>query len=323
MRSWNHACIADFLSEISCRNDETFSFIGETSGLAKLLEYSETDMIEKSKAGLLGLIEESLKSEIQYKMQQQLEHDGQLEVLMPICSGQGHLKWIMCKGRLVQEGEQELIAGVLLDLTYSKKNYDEEKETIDELKQKAQQDSLTKIYNAATSRELAEDYLEEQEGCALFILDIDRFKKINDQHGHMFGDVVIIQAAQTLRKFFRTNDILGRVGGDEFMVLMKDIHDIDIIEKRCRQLNEYFQSKLEVQVPDFDFGLSLGVALAPMHGSSYFDLFLAADQSLYHAKELGGRQYTIYSEEICGPLKNKEQMKNANYDKNILSGYIE
>ena len=219
------------------------------------------------------------------------------------------------------QNEEEYLCAVLLDLTYSKRNYDAEKEKIGELEKKAQQDSLTKIYNAATCRELAEEYLEENKNCALFILDIDHFKQINDRYGHMFGDMVIIQAAQTLRKLFRTNDILGRVGGDEFMVLMKDIKNIEIIEKRCHQLNDLFKEELKDQITDLKVGLSIGVALAQEQGNNYLDLFLAADQALYHAKGLGGGQHIFYSEETCGPLKSKVQLQYANYDKSMLNGY--
>ena len=312
-----------FLSEICCMNDENLTLIDGVADLAKLLNYSEEEIKEKSKEGLLGLIEYNYKSEIGSKIKLQLEEENQLEIMLPILNRNGQEKWIMCKGCRVEKEENEYIYAVMMDLTYTKKNFDLEQEKITELELRAQQDSLTQIYNAATCRKLAEEYLESEENCALFILDIDCFKKINDQYGHMFGDVVIIQAAQILRKFFRTNDILGRVGGDEFMVLMKDIKNIDIIEKRCRQLNASFREELEEQVPDLKIGLSIGVSLAPLHGNNYLDLFLAADQALYHAKGLGGRQYEIYSEESCGPLKSKIQMQYANYDKNMLSGYID
>lgn len=314
--------VSKIFCEIGCVMDESLSFVYGAAELAKILEYTAEEIKEKSKEGLLGLVEQRYKTEVKNKIQQQLEEQQQLEILVPFLDKKLQQKWIMCKGCVVLKENTQYLCAVLLDLTYSKKNYDLEKEKISELELRAQQDSMTKIYNAATCRSLAEEYLNGEEHCALFILDIDRFKQINDRYGHMFGDVVIIQAAQTLRKFFRTNDILGRVGGDEFMVLMKDIHDIDIIEKRCHQLNDYFRSKLETQVQDFDFGLSLGVALAPLHGTSYLNLFLAADQALYHAKSLGGQQYVIYSEESCGPIKNIVQIQNTNYDKNMLSGYI-
>lgn len=314
--------ISDFLCEICCVNDEQLTFVGGTTELAKVLGYSEEEMKEKSKKGLLGLIEYHLQNGIRNKITLQLEKEKRLEIMLPILDCNLQEKWIMCKGCLIKKEEIEYIAAVMIDLTYSKKNYDLEKEKINELEMRVQQDSLTQIYNAATCRKMAEEYLQSEENCALFILDIDSFKKINDRYGHMFGDVVIIQAAQILRKFFRTNDILGRVGGDEFMILMKDIKNVEIIENRCRQLNESFQKELEEEVQNLKIGFSIGVALAPLNGNSYLDLFLAADKALYHAKALGGRQYSIYSEESCGPLKSKMQMQYANYDKSMLSGYI-
>lgn len=308
-------------SEICCKNDETLTFAGEVKNLAKLLGYTDAEIKDKSKDSLLGLVEQKLRSEIQKEIKLQLEEEKKLEIMLPILDQQEQLKWIMCKGYPFMQNEEEYLCAVLLDLTYSKRNYDAEKEKIGELEKKAQQDSLTKIYNAATCRELAEEYLEENKNCALFILDIDHFKQINDRYGHMFGDMVIIQAAQTLRKLFRTNDILGRVGGDEFMVLMKDIKNIEIIEKRCHQLNDLFKEELKDQITDLKVGLSIGVALAQEQGNNYLDLFLAADQALYHAKGLGGGQHIFYSEETCGPLKSKVQLQYANYDKSMLNGY--
>ena len=154
---------------------------------------------------------------------------------------------------------------------------------------------MTKIYNARTARQQAETYLRHfTEGCALLIVDLDDFKQINDHYGHMFGDEVLVKAAETIKNLFRSLDIVGRIGGDEFLVLMKDISDQEIVRKRCEQLNEEFHEIYKEHLGENRLSCSIGVAFSPSHGDSYVELFHCADKALYEAKALGRDQYVFY-----------------------------
>ena len=99
-------------------------------------------------------------------------------------------------------------------------NIDEDKQRAQKLLEKAQRDPLTQYYNKETAQTLIQDWLSTQPAQnALMIIDIDDFKIVNDTLGHLFGDAFLIEATSRIRQLFRSEDILGRVGGDEFLAV--------------------------------------------------------------------------------------------------------
>lgn len=214
---------------------------------------------------------------------------------------------------MIGEDGQEYLKGLLVEITQSKQLYDEQKKATSALQEQAERDSLTKLFNAHTVRRLTEEYFSssaEGVNCALLIIDLDNFKQINDRYGHMFGDAVLTQAAQIIRKLFRSQDIVGRIGGDEFLVLMKDVSDRGLINKRCFQLLEAFYDTFRHQLYDFELSCSIGVAFTPAHGTLYCDLFRCADQALYQAKELGKNQYVFYDSDSADMI-SQDMYQNA------------
>ncbi|MEG2295688.1 MAG: PAS domain-containing protein, partial [Oscillospiraceae bacterium] len=116
---------------------------------------------------------------------------------------------------------------------------DGQKKEIEQFSIKAQTDPLTNIYNKTAIREriekaLAED--DEKDICAFFIIDIDNFKGVNDNLGHMFGDAVLVDIASKIKKRFREIDIIGRIGGDEFVVFVKKVTSQEMVEKKAQDI---------------------------------------------------------------------------------------
>lgn len=203
-------------------------------------------------------------------------------------------EYLWCRVRATgvydEMGVLKKIVGIIIDI-------DNEKRAACELQERAERDSLTKLYNAHTTRKKTEEYLCEIDTdikCALLIIDLDNFKHVNDTFGHMFGDVVLTQAAQIIRNMFRSQDIVGRIGGDEFMVLMKNVSDKELVDQRCIQLLHSFRNIFSEHMYGKGISCSIGVALSPVDGKGYFDLFRCADQALYHAKDLGKNQYAFF-----------------------------
>jgi len=158
----------------------------------------------------------------------------------------------------------------------------------------AEKDPLTQVLNSSTTRRLAEEYLwDGDKNCALMIIDIDNFKQINDRYGHMAGDCVLVNAAKAIRKLFRTKDIVGRIGGDEFLVLMKDVSDKDIIATRCAQILESFKEISCEPIPANSISCSVGGAIYSKQNNSYNLLFAAADKAMYKAKALGKASFRL------------------------------
>ncbi len=132
---------------------------------------------------------------------------------------------------------------------------------------------------------------------AFLMLDIDEFKKVNDKYGHAAGDEALRKVGLLLRREFRDVDIIGRVGGDEFVVLMKNVSQMDIVTQRADCL---CRSAAQVEIsgaPDCRITLSIGIACAPENGRSYRELYKRADRALYRSKENGRNRYTVYGTE--------------------------
>ena len=319
--------IHSFASEYCCKHDSCLTMKSDPASMARMFGYTEQEMESLCRKGLLNLVEESERPLFWEKLHKQLAERQQAELMLHACRKDGTDIWAMNRCCLVTETDgEEYIYGVLVDLTWSKHKYDKEKEEEKILQEQIGKDSLTNLYNASTSRKMAEEYFRlsgPDRKCALLIIDLDDFKRINDHKGHMFGDAVLIQAAGAIRKLFRANDIVGRIGGDEFMVLMKDVSDREIVKKRCQCLNEILRNVFQDQSTNLMPTCSIGVGFSPEHGDSYFSLFCCADQALYSAKAAGKQQYVFYEEATCGPARGREIMEYAGYDRNILKGYLE
>lgn len=159
------------------------------------------------------------------------------------------------------------------------------------LKFKAERDFLTGIYNRSTTERLIRDYIEKNKNIDVFsaflIIDLDNFKSINDNLGHMIGDKVLVEFAKKMQLSFTKNDIIGRLGGDEFVVFCKDAVSKEYIEEKSRLLNESFvKIKQELSI-NVDTSGCIGVALFKEHGSDFDTLYRNADSALYFAKYLG------------------------------------
>lgn len=209
--------------------------------------------------------------------------------------------------QLDDKGALRRIIGVLLDV-------DAAKRAEMALREKAERDALTQLFNKETARQfISEAITDEPEGSlsALLVLDLDNFKGINDNYGHLYGDAVLTQIGTALKRLFRENDIIGRVGGDEFVVYMRNIPSVAVLENRCDQLLETFRGIMDENAPSLQVSCSVGVSLFPEHGRSYTDLFRHADEALYHAKSHGKDCYSLYDPALEASAPAEERAYTA------------
>lgn len=167
-------------------------------------------------------------------------------------------------------------------------NIDAEQQEQEKLKEKACLDSMTGFYNKMITKRLIDEWLlsaDRQHIHALMLLDIDNFKALNDEKGHYFGDEVLINFTKEIRKLFRSSDILGRIGGDEFVIFMKDASEYKIKE-RAAQICEFSHQGIHMSV-------SIGVAYAFKEGDNFEALYVKADQAMYHVKRSGKNGFKI------------------------------
>ena len=177
-------------------------------------------------------------------------------------------------------GKAESVIGKLVDISV------EEAEK-DNLIQMTQFDGLTGLYNAATAKVMIEENIKNKTHGRIDILvliDLDNFKDVNDNYGHLMGDKTLKNLGKILRRTFRNNDIIGRIGGDEFCVYLKDVSSIESIEQKCDQVNDSLMDGCYEIKTSVSFGLSI-----VEDGDDYEKVFIKADKEMYHNKGLKQR----------------------------------
>ncbi len=178
----------------------------------------------------------------------------------------------------------------------------------------SQTDQLTKCLNKMTTENMVKKTLKEYPSSthAIFIIDVDDFKSVNSELGHFFGDIVLRDIAQKLHANFRGDDIVGRIGGDEFLVLAKNLSSEDLIKEKAKAISEAFKTSYSGEKKDYKISGSIGVALYPKDGETYESLYKCADKALYSSKIAGKDRYTIYSDDIAqGDTKNLTEVDHV------------
>lgn len=191
---------------------------------------------------------------------------------------------------------------------FNKMKYNIESE---DLQNKADTDLLTDLYNKMATERMIKEYLEGpgKEGMSmLFVLDVDDFKKINDTKGHAFGDQVLSQFGHQIRAWFRVNDIIGRIGGDEFMIFIKDVKDPEAVKREGSRIMQFFDGFNVGEYAKYSPTASVGGAVYPRDGADFESLYKAADKAVYKSKKEGKNRVSFYSD-----LNNQE--KDAEHSK--------
>ena len=192
-----------------------------------------------------------------------------------------------------KDGVNYRLVGKITDIDREMK----EKET---LIRKAEIDALTGIYNKETFRSRCCEYLEKSPDAHVAVLfaDVDNFKETNDNFGHAAGDKILKDVADKLQEIFTSDDILGRFGGDEFCVLMKDT-DEESVTKVLGRLVEELRGEYINDQHIVTVSVSIGAVLSDAFGLDSETLLRDADKALYYAKENGKNNYALYREGLC------------------------
>lgn len=176
-----------------------------------------------------------------------------------------------------------------------RQNIDSEKRHELLMTEKMQRDSLSGLYNKAAAQELARALLinNPDHFYAFFILDIDNFKTVNDTCGHAVGDQVIADFAKKIKKQFREEDIVGRIGGDEFAVFVP-VPSKEWAQMKAKMLSKVLCYEFSDGQKSCFISASIGVAVSPEDGTNFEALYQNADTALYQTKENGKNGYTLY-----------------------------
>ncbi|MFC7514237.1 putative bifunctional diguanylate cyclase/phosphodiesterase [Herbaspirillum sp. GCM10030257] len=177
-------------------------------------------------------------------------------------------------------------------------------------------DLLTDLPNRALFTKRLQQALpthEQHDGSSfgVLLLDIDRFKMINDSIGHDAGDHLLLQVAQRLRRVLRESDTLARMGGDEYALLALGISDADHLASLATKLLQVLQEPFILHTHELHIGASIGLALYPIHGAEADMLIKHADIALYHAKSLGKNRFEFYSNDLDKWIMERMQLENC------------
>ncbi len=181
------------------------------------------------------------------------------------------------------------------------------------ISQRAQVDPLTGTLTRATFEERLRDELEEAKehghGLALLFVDLDRFKFVNDTFGHDIGDKLLREVGRVLRSNVRANDVVGRVGGDEFMVALLNVTDEDAAGHVARSLVRELGAPIAVDERELQVSASIGISLFPRDGTNAEELLHSADAAMYQVKEGGKNAYHFSSLEVRTRLSRRLELE--------------
>lgn len=214
-----------------------------------------------------------------------------------IKNADGHYHWCRIRATTQYDEENRPIkaVGVIVDI-------DTEKKQTQALLDQAQRDALTGLYNKATTNSLVTERMGHMPTIgnqALMIIDVDHFKQVNDTFGHLAGDSVLSDVAAVLKENVRATDLVGRIGGDEFLVYLTQVADAAAASSKAQCILDTLQSLCPVLgAPAIT--CSIGVAVFSRGTIDYTALCQCADQALYHRKHSGRGGVSLYDSDLCG-----------------------
>lgn len=277
--------------------DKSERFVSVNRSFTEVTGYSEAEVLGKTPR----LLRSGRQDKVFYRvMWRQIKENGhwQGEVWSRRKSGENYPEWVSVSVVRNAHGAVVNYIGIFSDIT-------ERKMQQDRMAELAFFDPLTKLPNRILLLErfkLAQAHAERvRKGIGLIFIDLDRFKQINDTHGHDVGDDVLIECARRFVACLRKRESLARLGGDEFVAVI-ETGDHAVLAGVAARLQQALKAKpLAIKNHRISLGLSAGIAVYPDDGESYEDLLKCADTAMYRAKQQGGG-YCFYQSELSQDL---------------------
>ncbi len=217
----------------------------------------------------------------------ELSYDGRIVL-------DGQVRWIRSLISLTQDPDSEDIIAIITVLD----DIHELRTETRSLQEAAQRDSLLGLYNKKATKDYITEHLKESSQGALFMIDLDNFKSINDTFGHSFGDDVLKDVSGKIVRKFRSDDIIGRIGGDEFVVFLKNDLSHQGLEQKARQLCESIAYTYKKDGKAVAISCSIGIAVASSQERTFESLYHHADLAMYDCKKKHKNGYVFYKKHL-------------------------
>nr|WP_247712117.1 EAL domain-containing protein [Qipengyuania qiaonensis] len=222
----------------------------------------------------------------------------------------GQNRWWELSGTPIVDdmGNYQGFRGVGSDVT-------EQRESSEKIEYLARYDTLTHLPNRRMLNEALGEALKYsadwRSRCACLMIDLDRFKAVNDSLGHLVGDKMLGEVAARLKPLVREGEVCGRLGGDEFAVVIRDASDRDRIERLSHAIIERLSEPYEIENQILYVGASVGSAFGPRDGGTVEELLRNADLALYRAKDEGGGVHREYEPSLHANAEEKRQLEHS------------
>ena len=228
-------------------------------------------------------------------------------LLVKVTIGTDHRWWELSGTPMLDEKGQHLgYRGVGSDVT-------EQRESSEKIAYLARYDTLTELPNRLMLNEALGEAMryarQWRSRCAFLMIDLDRFKAVNDSLGHLVGDRLLAQVSGRLKELMTDNEMCGRLGGDEFAIVIRDASDRGHVEQVARKIIHRLSQPYEVDHHTLYVGASIGSAIAPRDGKSVEELMRNADLALYRAKDLGGAEHCSYEPSLHKSAEERRQLE--------------
>lgn len=209
-------------------------------------------------------------------------------------SGASDFKWVTCTISLLTEPT----SGNPIAFAYIR-DVDEETKREMELSYSSERDPLTGLYNRRNIAEKIDQALQKENSLScLMMMDLDGFKGINDKYGHQTGDLLLKEIAQILASSFRADDLVTRLGKDEFLVFLTDLPNCESARSRAERVRQLVFRLVRDDIR-YNVSISIGLSFAPKDGRSFTKLYQCADEALYGAKRKGKNRIRLYEQETA------------------------
>ncbi|MDT8424381.1 MAG: EAL domain-containing protein [Methyloprofundus sp.] len=274
--------------------DTNLKIISVNHAFSEISGYSPEEALGQT-AGLLKSRKHPL--EFYTEMWQHITNNGhwQGEIWNRRKNGEIYPQWLGISAVRDGTGNVTEYIAIFMDIT-------EQVQSREKIHHLAHHDPLTDLPNRTLLRDRCEQamaFADRAQGMmALLYMDLDHFKNINDSLGHPLGDKLLIQTGIRLRQCVRNTDTVSRVGGDEFIVLLNNIHSYDSVAEISEKMLSAIAQPFEIDDKSLNIGGSIGICVYPEDGADFDQLLKHADISLYQAKSMGRNCYKFYTDEI-------------------------
>lgn len=269
-------------------NDRWMEILGLQRGDLKNEVSDWSDRIHPDdKAKVEKIVDQHIRSNESYVAEFRMQHRD------------GHWVWIQGSGAVVSHdpvsNEPQRLCGTHQDIT-------ERKQQEEHILRQAHFDSLTGLPNRFLSLDRLSQLINEadrsKDKIAVLFLDLDGFKKINDTMGHAAGDKLLFETASRLQAGVRSSDTVGRLGGDEFIILLGGLSEVTDVQSVAEVLLEKFIHAFKIDSRELVLTASIGISIYPDDGENLTELLSNADSAMYHSKELGRNTYSFFTDEM-------------------------